>query len=121
MSPYLRKRTSRLVSYRRDTELLPNGIVSDAVHARDSSRPAQHLRLHDAETRFNFIGRRTTVSVVHFYWPDDGSEDLRLKALWYHFVAEHASQRTQFGPSCTYACAHFNQQTADTLLLIPVT
>ncbi|VDP35968.1 unnamed protein product [Heligmosomoides polygyrus] len=51
---------AHLLGYRRDTELLPNDIVSNAVHARDSSRPAQHLRLHDAEARYNFLGRRPT-------------------------------------------------------------
>ncbi|VDO86415.1 unnamed protein product [Heligmosomoides polygyrus] len=31
----------------------------DAVQARDSGRPAQHLRLHDAKARFNFLGQHS--------------------------------------------------------------
>ncbi|VDP22806.1 unnamed protein product [Heligmosomoides polygyrus] len=76
---------------------------SDAVQARDSSHPAQHLRLHDAEARFNFLGRCPTLSAEHRYLPDDCSVDLRLQVLWYLSIAEHASQRTPLGPSCTHA------------------
>ncbi|VDO73220.1 unnamed protein product [Heligmosomoides polygyrus] len=94
---------AHLVSYLRDTELQPNDIVSDAVHADDSCRSAQHLCLHDAEARFNFLSGRPTLSAVHRYWPDDCSADLRLKALWYLLVTEQASQRAPFGPSCTHA------------------
>uniref|UniRef100_A0A183G804 IRS-type PTB domain-containing protein n=1 Tax=Heligmosomoides polygyrus TaxID=6339 RepID=A0A183G804_HELPZ len=59
---------AHLVNYQRDTELLPNGFVSDEVHARDSSRPAQHPRLHSSPAIRSFVEGQPP--------PGDGSTDL---------------------------------------------
>ncbi|VDO85219.1 unnamed protein product [Heligmosomoides polygyrus] len=94
----------------RDTELLPNDIVSDAMRMT----PAVQRSIFVSMTlRLNFLGHRSTLRAVHSYWPDDCSVDLRLKALWYLLVAEHASQRAPLGASCTHAWIHFDHQFAD--------
>ncbi|VDO87719.1 unnamed protein product [Heligmosomoides polygyrus] len=68
---------AHLVRYRRGTELLPD--------------------------HFECGPCGPTLSAVHRYRPHDGSVNLRVQVLWDLPIAEHASQRTPLGLSCTHA------------------